>query len=145
MENKDFRSQVRNIFARLKNWSEKRQEYNPLKDAHEMASAFEQDLRERLEKIVGERDSQYVTFQIHAGYIEQTKASELSVRVFMKPDKINDPTGVALQIHNAFWGTENDKQFKGKFNVRTLGKNTIKMFKDTSGQINLIDKQWLIG
>lgn len=140
MEQRKNEDKRQNPFAILKDLFTKKTEHNPLKDAQEMADAFEEGLRRRLDVIVGENDSQHVRFQISPGYIDETKESQLSVRVFMAPDQMRYPQGVALQIHNAFWETENDKQFKRKFELKNLGKNTIELFRNTLGKIKITDK-----
>lgn len=129
----------KNPFKRLKDWIYKPKEHNPLKDVREMANAFEEDLRKRLEIVVGENDAKHVRFQVHSGYIEKNKTSQLSVKVFMAPDQMQYPQGAALQIHNALWGTENDKRFKGRFTARNI-IDTIELFRTTFGKVKTKDK-----
>ncbi len=136
MENKSGNDKSSKLFRRLLNWNKNR-DHNPLKDAKEVAVEFEDDLRHRLDVVVSENDAQHVNYQVNARYVVEDRSSILSVRVFMKPDKMQYPQGVALQIHNAIWETESDKDHRG-FSIKKL-RDTIGTYRVSLGKIKLTD------
>lgn len=140
MENKNGEGGKNNLFKLFSNCVKPQVENNPLHDARELVNRFRENLESRFNIVLNGIDTKHVTVQVHSGYVEADKSSVVSIKVFMKPDSTKYPEGVALQIHNTFYETEHDGDFRGKFKKKTIGNNTIELFRSSFGSIKLTDK-----
>lgn len=124
----------KNIFRKLFG---KKESEHPAKSAKEMASEFQEDIQGRLDNIVNEQDREFVKYSVQPYRTEESDDAGVSVRIYVKVDKLKQPLNTTQQIHNVVWAAEN--MHKPQPEIRTLGDDTIEEYYQSGGRIKDVD------